>query len=227
MVQRFSITALVALAIGLSYGTHAWASIFIPFGPQNDVQLTTVTGAWEWTLVYRGSYAENSVDLGPILSSLGTHVMLGAIRNDLSTIDVLAATTVADFTTHTNFNATTTSNGAQWYYNGGSLGFAGLGDSIAQNQADVAGLGERDRLSWHTNGPGGFIGEYNASPTDIRFGWRSGNNTGLNGATNWDKLIFTGTLVDPGVVPEPFSLAVWTGLGLAATVVAIRARRVA
>jgi hypothetical protein len=192
---------------------NAQGSIVVPFGPQNDVPLATVTGAWGWTQIYRDDYAVDSVPVATMFAGLGTHIMIGGIRDGSLTIDVLAATTVADFFTHTSEDATHASNGSQWYFNGGSLGFAGLGDTINQNQADINGLGERDRLSWHTNGPGGFIGEYSSPATHVRFGWRSGNNTGLNGSTEWDKIVFTGNF-DAGVVPEPISFLVWSMLGL-------------
>jgi hypothetical protein len=112
--------------------------------------------------------------------------------------------------THTFEDATHTANGAEWYFNGGSLGFAGAGDTINQNQADINGLSERDRLSWHTNGPAGFIGEYNAAATHIRFGWRAGSNFNLNNSADWDKVIFT---MNAEAVPAPAG-ALLFGLGL-------------
>ncbi len=41
--------------------------------------------------------------------------------------------------------------------------FAGLGDSINQNSADINGPNERDRLSWHTQSC------HTAVPTSIQF----------------------------------------------------------
>jgi hypothetical protein len=205
-IKLLSTMFLVVMILG-SFKAHA---LVIPFGVQNDVALSTVTGAWGWTQIYRDNYSVDSVSIATMFAGVGTHVMIGGIRDGSEMIDVLAATTWADFTTHTNQHVTHTSNGAEWYYNGGSLGFAGLGDTIFQNQADTNGLSERDRLSWHTNGPGGFIGEYNVAPTAVRFGWRAGDNLGLNGSSEWDKIVFTANLAP---VPEPSTwLLMGTGL---------------
>jgi hypothetical protein len=191
---------------------------FIPVGVQNDVPLATVTDTWGWTLLYRGDYSVDRVDLAPILAGAGEYLMLGAIEDGSSTIELLAAALTTDVTTYTPRDVTHAANGAEWYYNAGSMGFAGLGDTIIQGAADLNGMSERDRLSWHTSAGGGFIGEYTAAPTDIRFGWRAGSYIWLNGDPTWDKLIFT---TDTTVIPEPATLSL-LGLGL---LVAARRRR--
>jgi hypothetical protein len=133
--------------------------------------------------------------------------MLGGIRDGSDTIDVLAAIAWDDFIIQTAHNATHLSNGAEWYNNGYSLGFAGLGDTISQFSADTSGPNERDRLSWHT-----VPQDAGAPATGIYYGWRSGDNLGLNESTEWDRIIFT---LDTNPVPGPVVGAGIPGLILA------------
>ena len=65
------------------------------------------------------------------------YIMLGAINGDSDTITLLAAVKWSDFITYTADNVTKSLNGAEWYINGDSLGFAGLGDTINQTSADT------------------------------------------------------------------------------------------
>jgi hypothetical protein len=204
--ERMKRTVLLSAAFAFLFcGAETAKAGFLPVGVQNDVQLSTVTGAWGWSIIYQDSYSVDSVAISTAFAGAGDYLMLGAIRHGSSTIEVLAAALTSDVMTHTAQHVTHTANGAEWYFNGGSLGFAGLGDTIFQTQADVNGFNERDRLSWHTNGPAGFIGEYSAAPTHIRFGWRAGTFTGLNGSTEWDKIIFTMN-AEANPVPAPAGL---------------------
>ena len=177
---------------------------YLPFGVQNDVALSTVTGGG-WTQIYRGNYNENVLP-STMFGGAQQYLLIGAIRDDLTTIDVLAAALTTDVLLPTGFNAPHTANGAEWYYNLNlSIGFAGLGDTINQQSADTNGLAERDRLSWHASG--GMING----------GWRSGSNNAfnngidMNNSTLWDRIVFTANasdLFDDGSqVPEPASMA--------------------
>ena len=212
---------LIAWCMLITQVSLGHASVVVPVGPQNDVLLSDVTGSMGWTLLLRTDYSNFDIDIASTLASAGANdlIMLGAIRDGSLTIDVLAATTIADATALTPYNTTTTSNGSEWYFNNYSMGFAGLGDTIFQSTADTNGVSERDRLSWHTGGAGAGFDQGagpNVVPIQIDGGWRSGNNTWLNGDSGWDKLIFVARSADNGVVPEPATLLVWSGLGLAA-----------
>lgn len=164
----------------------------LPYGVQNDIALNTVLNTWGWTITYRGDY-NATVPISTLFAGTGEYVMLAAIQDGYSTIEVLAAALKSEVMTYTALNVTHTSNGVNWYYNGGSLGFAGAGDTITQGSADTTGQSERDRLSWHTSGG------YSFAPTQINGGWRAGSYTSLNSATNWDRLVLTMSVAAPAI----------------------------
>lgn len=207
---------IIASVFGLAAMVGVAKADFIPVGVQNDVLLSTVTGAWGWTQIYRDDYSAGGccdgtgIPLSTMFAGHGDYVMLGGIRDGSDTIDVLAAIAWDDFIIHTAHNTTHLSNGAQWYSNGFSLGFAGAGDTINQTQADTNGLNERDRLSWHTSAGNGF--DQNAPATGVFWGWRAGNNTSLNNSTEWDRIIFT---MNANPVPGPAVGAGLPGLAMA------------
>jgi hypothetical protein len=210
-----NIKLMVAVAGALAALSGAARADYNPVGVQNDVAYTDVINGG-WSVVYRadyGSFSSISSMFGSIAA--GSMVMLAGIRDGSSTIDVLAAATIEDVLLHTAHNATHAANGALWYSNGYSLGFAGLGDTISQSSADTSGWYERDRLSWHTGVSGTDWGNFqqdpNAPASVILGGWRSGDNTGLNDSTDWDKMV----LVQAAPVPEPETYALMlAGLGL-------------
>lgn len=189
----------------------------LPFGVQNDVAVSTVTG-WGWTQIYRDTYgapgccsSTDGIAVSSMFAGHGNYVIIGGIAHGSSTIDVMAAVSWADFITYTPIDTTHAANGALWYNNGFSLGFAGLGDVIQQSSADVAGPGERDRLSWHTTDP---LGAQDPSvlAANIWGGWRSGDNLGLNDSADWDRIIFTADVI--GETPLPAALPLLaSGLG--------------
>src|SRR5205085_5512737 len=140
------------------------------------------------------------------------------------TFDVLAAALASDVRTYTAYNQTHSANGSEWYYNAYSIGFAGLGDTIYQSEADTNGFNERDRLSWHATTQGNYFGfDPSQEPNYIDGGWRSGTNLGLNFDSGWDRVILT---LDAGAeVPEPATLTIWTLGALGCVAAAYRRRK--
>lgn len=223
-IKRFARNSTATLAL-LFAAFSAQADSYTPTGVQNDVDYNSVLNGG-WNVVYQGAYG-GSFSISDVFGSIaaGSKVMLAAKHVASSVFDVLAWAGLEEVTQYTAQNQTHQANGAEWYSNGGSMGFAGLGDTIQQNSADVNGSSfngtpaERDRLSWHTSGG------YNNTPTAVNGGWRSGNNIWLNSSQEWQRyvLVFQDNIAP---VPEPETYAMFlAGLGLI-TVAARRRRKV-
>ena len=198
--------------LGLVSG-NAGAVTFNPVGPQNDVAVDTVlNGGWE--VVHQGFFADSNIALAPIEGQLNDQVMLASRVVGSNTFDLLAAVDAGfwiNLTTGTN--QTVANNGAEWYKNGFSLGFALLGDGIQQSSADTLFTNSDQRMSWHTNFDGQRGGGVPA--TSIGFGFRSGANVNLNGSQSFERLILTNSVP---AVPLPAALPLLAtailGLGL-------------
>ncbi len=209
--------ALAALAAGmvtLAASSPAVAAGYTAVGVQNDVDYNAVINGG-WTVVYRGDYG-TPFTLDSVFSAIapGSNVMLAGIAaGSTSSFDVLAYATKAQVLQLTGLNQTHEANGANWYFNDSSMGFAGQGDSINQSSADIEGSGqlgmdpnviERDRLSWHT------LGNDDGKVDVVDGGWRSGSNVWLNDASSgWDRMVLTSP------VPEPENyLMLLVGMGV-------------
>lgn len=210
-IKRFvrNTTATMALAFA---AFSAQAASYTPSGVQNDVDYNSVLSGG-WNIVYQGAYG-SSFSLSDVFGGLGagSKVMLAAKHVASSVFDVLAWAGLEEVTQYTAQNQTHQANGTEWYYNGGSMGFAGLGDTIQQNSADIngsawAGTPERDRLSWHTGGG------YNVTPTSVNGGWRSGSNIELNGSQDWQRYVLVQDNIAPVPEPETYAMLL-AGLGL-------------
>lgn len=201
-----------ALVVVLS-AANVQAATYTQTGVKNDVSYSEVINGG-WQLVSQSNYA-SSLSINDLFAGLSrdSKVMIGAMKHGSGVLDVLAGATLSDIITYTAQNQTHAANGVEWYFNGLSMGFAELGKSIDQNSADVAGISERDRLSWHTSlAPNTWDQHADLSPLFVFKGWRSGDNTGLNASADWDRVVFT------SAVPEPATYAMLlAGLGLAGT----------
>ena len=176
----------------------------IPAGVQNDIALSTVTDDWGWDLIYRDDYGVSGVSYAGMFSGHQDYIMIGGIQDGSDTISVLAAISWEDFNTATAINTTNTANGAEWYNNHYSLGFADLGATISQNSCNINDVNAQT-LCWHTSGTDGNVA------STINGGWNVGTTTYLNYLNSgWDKVIFTANAAS---VPEPSILALLS-LGL-------------
>ena len=212
--------ALSLSALALSMLATAASAAQIPSGVHNDVAISTVTQDWGWKLISTSDYG-TGLSITDLFSGHGQYVMIGAMRRGSATIDVLAADQYSTVTTYTSFNATNMSNDVAWYFNGYSMGFAGAGDVICQNSADVCGSDERDRMSWHTSSSiDSWNQNVNMAPEYVFNGWRSGNNTSIYSDTDWVRVVFTRDALQ-NEVPEPASFGLF-GLGALAFAAARR-----
>lgn len=224
--------AQALLMISLAAGGMAQAEAsFVPVGVQNDVLVGTVS-SWGYAEAYRGFYS-GDFSLVDVLAPYADNaqVILAGYRVGSDVFDVLASATKAEVLTITGYNQTHTANGAEWYSNTSSLGFAGLGKSINQFDADTFGTSffnsptcdtdpfcfqpnqndERDRLSWAASGE-----------NIVTAGWRSGDNVNLTSGTEWERVVFVNT--NPPT-PVPVPAAAWLlGSGVAGLVSARRRR---
>jgi len=200
----------VIAVVGLLSATGTYAAL-TPVGVQNDVLYSDVVGSWGWNVVSVSNYGDSTA-ISALFNGLSASdkVMIGAMHAGSNTIDVLAAATLADITQYTGLNVTHVANGVEWYFNGYSMGFAGLGDVINQTSADTNGLNERDRLSWHTTMTANTFNQNSSlSPLYVYNGWRSGSNYNIYQGTDWQRVVFT------TAVPEADTYAMMlAGLGL-------------
>lgn len=202
-IKRFARNSTATLALVFA-AFSAQAASYTPTGVQNDVDYNSVLNGG-WKIVYQGAYGA-AASIGDLFGSIaaGSKVMFAAKNIASSAFDVLAWAGLEEVTQYTGLNQTHQANGVEWYYNGYSMGFAGAGDTIQQNSADIngsawAGTPERDRLSWHTSGG------YGALPSAVQGGWRAGSNIMLNESQDWQRYVLVQDNIAP--VPEPETYA--------------------
>lgn len=176
---------MALLVIGLSFTALPVTAqgLYRPVGVQNDVPVSAVfNGGWQ--VHYQGSYSDIFPSVEALVDRPCGFIMLASKKAGAATFDVLAMIKAEQFQSLTTArHRTVFANGAQWYKNDFSMGFAGINDRIEQGSADTMGLAERDRLSWHTM----RIAATNV--LQMNAGWRSGTHLELNRADHWQRLV--------------------------------------
>lgn len=160
------------------FSREADAQPYLPFGPQVDVPVDTVTGGG-WTECFRDLYADNW-DVDELLANCpGTRLMLACRPTGSTTLTVLAQGAREDVTFDTGENSDVThiANGVGWYFNDTySWGFVRAGDSVNKETCDTDESGANDeRLCWHTD----------------ETGYRCGATIELNGSTDFERIVYT------------------------------------
>lgn len=202
-----------AIAAGLVLAAAPLHAQYTPFGPQQNVGLSTILGGgWTQCFVspmstFIGFHAEQVLN-----ACSGKSIMMAGRQTGSSTMLLLAAANVSDATFNTgtgNRLLTHQANGSEWYFAPDwSWGFAGAGSAVNKHQCDDRN--GADRMCLHT--------------TDFSGGYRIGDTKSLNRSNDYEKIFFVSDHdFAPQPVPEP-SGAVLLATGLLGLVAMRRVR---
>jgi hypothetical protein len=209
-----AVLALCAVVVGRADAQY------MPFGPQQNVSLATITGGG-WTECYTdfmGAPIGNNAE-AILTPCQGTNIMAAGRATGSDNILLLAWGGRADviFDTGAGTNATHPVNGSEWYYSPSwAWGFLQLGGITNQNQCDFQTPGDQ-RFCLHTlDWVGGYrIGDIgdDGAPQSENYDF-----------TNYEKIFFVNDAVVGPVVPEPSTVAL-LGTGLVGLMGYVRRRR--
>jgi len=162
----------VAVSILQSHHLYAFSGI------ATNVPVADLNG---WTECYKATYADrNAHPENMVAACTGNKIMLACrpTGSDTLTVAAYADRSEVFHNTGDGGNVVHTANGTDWYFSYNySMGFAPVGEGVSRTSADTQNRSSPHRLSWHT---------HDWHPN----GWRCGSNVWLNGATNWEKLIY-------------------------------------
>jgi hypothetical protein len=154
---------------------------YVPVGPQLNVPLATVTNGG-WVECYRDLYNNSATPMATITGQCNRNrVMVGCRRTGAATIQLLAWAPRTDvfFDTGNGNNNVHPGNGTDWYYSTGySMGFVAAGTGVSRNSCDTGNAMPDQRLCFHTGGG------------NINGGYRCGQNAGLNGDVNYERVFY-------------------------------------
>lgn len=206
-----NVKKIIAAASVLSFSLAASATPMVSGIQTNVSEASFLSSGWtEASAVTTDLYGNIASEVAGINPN---HLLgVGVRDNRTGLFLVFAETTLASFQTYTPLNHTHNDNGASWYYNGYSVGFTGLGNTINQSTADVNlyyinSMG----LSWHAYVGGAF--DSTKSPDTFFPGWAANNGAFVSTwGTEYSRVFLDGGPID-GDVPEPASIAL-LGVGL-------------
>ncbi len=135
-----------------------------------------------WRQCHRSTYGSNN-ELNPILAACdGELIMYGCRQINQANWQLLAMGERVEVFRDTGDrnNNLNNHNGVAWYFSTGtSIGFVLPGTPVSRNSCDTARDQPQFRLCWHTSG------------NRMNGGYRCGARTGLNGAQDWERAIWT------------------------------------
>ncbi len=200
--MKKSIMAVAAAVVAVASSSSASAADYLPVGPQTNISIGTVTGGG-WSLCFSGTMATpfgNSA-ASTLANCSGDRLMLAGRATGSETLLVLAQALKVDALFNTgagNNGVFHNANGSDWFNaDSWSWGFKTPGSSYSKFQCDTSPPPEPS-MCLHTFD---FVGGYNINQI-----------SGLNGSTDYEKLVFQ---FDGGAVPEPATwLMLIAGFGL-------------
>jgi hypothetical protein len=198
MSKKLIIASFLALS---AFAMNANAAFYNPFGPQQNVTMSTITNGG-WTQCHAsGMGTPIGGTAGNVLSNCtGQYLMMAGRATGSSEFLLLAQSTYADVTFNTGTGTQTVhnSNGSNWYFaNNWSWGFTEASDDAMLYSCDVTAGAKSMCLHTH----------------DSVGGYRIGDIFGLNSNANFEKVFFVSNGDVAAAVPEPASLGL-LGLGL-------------
>jgi hypothetical protein len=154
-------------------------------GIQHNLDVSDLAG---WSECYRDYYDNSSTPMTDIKAACASSQLIVACKESGSSMLTVAAQGAFDdvfFETGTG-NVGHVANGVEWYYDDNySWGYVEPGDGMSRNSCDTdSGVYPENRVCFHTGGG------------NINSGYRCGSNTGLNGATSHERVVYSANGVD-------------------------------
>ncbi len=134
-----------------------------------------------WEICYQGLYADRVPVANVTAGCQGEFVMYGCRQVGQPNWQLLAMgeREIVFRDTGNGNEVLHEHNGVEWYFSSTqSIGFVAPGTGVSRNSCDTANAQAQHRLCWHTSG-----GSMNG-------GYRCGARTGLNGARDWERVIW-------------------------------------
>ncbi len=154
--------------------------LFVFEGILEDVAPDRLGG---WEICHQDTYGESGTRIADVLAQCdGEYIMYGCKQNAAENWQLLAMGERDEVFRNTGDqgNQLNEHNGVAWYFSQSwSIGFVLPGTGVQRNSCDTANNSPEYRLCWHTGN------------TSFNGGYRCGARTGLNGARDWDRVIWT------------------------------------